>query len=95
MQPEPGLFLTLSTERETYAAVSTYSVGWLSNSFLHSSEQKKYFLPANCVLNSDAFSSTFIPQTGSVVMFPSSKRIFVRLRPIRLQRPFRCPPLSN
>ncbi len=53
-----------------YAAISRYSSGRSSNSFLHSSEQKKYFFPANWVRNSDSLSSTLIPQTGSVVMIP-------------------------
>ena len=53
-----------------YAAISRYSSGRSSNSFLHSSEQKKYFFPANWVRNSDSLSSTLIPQTGSVVMTP-------------------------
>ena len=53
-----------------YAAISRYSSGRSSNSFLHSSEQKKYFFPANWVRNSDSLSSTRIPQTGSVVMTP-------------------------
>src|SRR6266404_8061073 len=53
-----------------YAAISRYSSGRSSNSFLHSSEQKKYFFPANWVRNSDSLSSTRIPQTGSVVMIP-------------------------
>ena len=53
-----------------YAAISRYSSGRSSNSFLHSSEQKKYFLPANWVRNSDSLSSTLIPHTGSVVMIP-------------------------
>src|SRR5580692_282225 len=35
---------------------------------MHSSEQKKYFFPANCVWNSPLFSSTLIPQTGSFVI---------------------------
>jgi hypothetical protein len=53
-----------------YAAVSRYSSGSFSNSFLQSSEQKKYFLPANIVWNSDSCSSILIPQTGSVVICP-------------------------
>jgi hypothetical protein len=32
-----------------YAAVSTNSSGRSANSFLHSSEQKEYFLPANII----------------------------------------------
>jgi hypothetical protein len=63
--------LAFPAEPSAYAAaVSTNSSGSASNSFLQLSEQKKYFLPANCVWNSLPFSSTFIPQTGSVVMIP-------------------------
>ena len=58
-----------------YAAVSMYSLGCFSNSFRHSSEQKKYFFPANCAWNSGFFSSTSIPQTGSIVICVSVVQI--------------------
>jgi hypothetical protein len=70
------------------AAVSTYPLGSASNSFLQSSEQKKYFLPANCVWNSPFFfSSILIPQTGSVVMLPPARE-FVRHPPTARTLPF-------
>src|ERR1700719_1341132 len=67
-----GLLLSASSINPDsfYAAISRYSSGRSSNSFLHSSEQKKYFFPANWVRNSDSLSSTLIPQTGSVAMIP-------------------------
>src|SRR5260370_40899160 len=86
--PTPGGFclfsgLFLGFYRVTiYAAVSRYSSGSLSNSFLQSSEQKKYFLPANIVWNSDSCSSILIPQTGSVVMYPLLwEKLFPQLPP--------------
>src|SRR4029077_20302679 len=66
----PSGFCLVINPDSFYAAISRYSSGRSSNSFLHSSEQKKYFFPANRVRNSDSLSSTRIPQTGSVVMIP-------------------------
>jgi hypothetical protein len=68
-QPAQGHLLFSVITR--YAAVSIYSSGRSSNSVLQSSEQKKYFRPAICVWNTGLFfSSTLMPQTGSVVMIP-------------------------
>src|ERR1700675_3918732 len=66
----PSGFCRVINPDSVYAAISRYSSGRSSNSFLHSSEQKKYFFPANWVRNSDSLSSTLIPQTGSVVITP-------------------------
>src|SRR5258707_11334472 len=72
-------FLPLMNRKCFYAAISRYSSGRSSNSLLHSSEQKKYFFPANWVPNSDSLSSTVVPQTGSVVMIPPAAGDFVPL----------------
>jgi hypothetical protein len=67
-------FIPVTGNSALQAAASTYSSGRSSNSLRHSSEQKKYFLPANWVWNSGFVSSTLMPQTGSVVM--ASPRFF-------------------
>ena len=68
-------FISCACGFQDYAAVSMYSLGCCSNSFRHSSEQKKYFFPANCAWNSEFFSSTSIPQTGSIVICVSGVEI--------------------